>query len=323
MEETMKKLIAIVMLLGILMSIAVPVYAADGEKVNAMQNASIGIENILASQSKHTTENMWDGIRGYNGDVAVSYCDFKMKDSAADVLADDVVKYNIDLDEGKEDCIYYHVFEVIWDQVYTVDTFSIFLQTPTSTANIDGFDIWLSETGKDGSFKKVVSVTELYCGQKYEIYTEDGLDTVMYKTEFEPTKAQYMRFGLSQLRCQHEDALKQISADLKPNANPHYFRISEIEMMGTPVPGTGTTAVDTTTAEPVDTTTAAPVDTTTPAPVDTTTPKPIDTTTAAPVDTTTAKDPGSKGGCGGSLALVGLIPVMICGAAVVIRRKHN
>ena len=321
MEETMKKLIAIVMLLGILMSTAVSVYAADGEKVNAMLNAISGNENVLASLSKHTTANMWDGNRGYNGNVTASYCDFKLKDSAADILAEDVVKYNIDFAEGKEDSIYYHVFEVIWDQVYTVDTFSIFLQTATSTANIDGFDIWLSETGKDGSFKKVVSVTELYCGQKYEIYNEDGLDTVMYTTEFEPAKAQYMRFGLSQLRCRHEDALKLLSADLTPNANPHYFRISEIEMMGTPVPGTGTTAVDTTAAAPV--TTPAPVETTAPAPAETTKAAPAETTKAAPADTTTAKDPSSKGGCGGSLSLVWLIPVMICSAAVVVRRKHN
>ena len=130
-----------------------------------------------------------------------------------------------------------------------------------------------------------------------------------------------MRFGLSQLRCRHEDALKLLSADLTPNANPHYFRISEIEMMGTPVPGTGTTAVDTTAAAPV--TTPAPVETTAPAPAETTKAAPAETTKASPADTTTAKDPSSKGGCGGSLSLVWLIPVMICSAAVVIRRKHN
>lgn len=320
----MKKLVAIVMLIGILASFAVPAYAQEGEKVNAMLNASIGIEGILKTQSKHVVTNMWDGLRSYNGDVSATYCDFKWASSAADATAENVMKYNIYLEDGKEDSIYYHVFEVALDKLYTLDTFKIFLQTPTSSANIDGFDIWLSENGQEGSYKKVVSVTELFCGQKYETYVEDGMETVMYTAEFEATKAQYMMFGLTQLRCRHEDALKAISADMTPNANPHYFRISEIELWGTPVAGADTTPAETTPAvtTPAETTPAETTPAETTPKTEETTPAPGADTTTAAAPTTTAEEP-KKGGCGSSLAIAGVLPIMLCGAAVVIRRRRD
>ena len=322
----MKKLIAIVMLIGILASLVIPASAAEGEKVNAMLGASMGFEVPVKTQPKHVPANMWDGIRGYNGDVAGTYCDFKIASSAAEAVADDFTKYNIYFEDGKEGSIYYHVFEIALDKIYDLDSFNIFLQTPTSSANIDGFDVWLSESGNEGTYKKVVSVTELFCGQKFEKYTEDGLDTVMYSAEFEKTRAQYVIFGVTQLRCRHEDALKAISADMTPNANPHYFRISEIELWGTPVAGSETTApTETTPTETTPETTPATTtdNTTTPEP-EVTTPEPSkETTTPKADDSTTKADKPAKSGCGSSLAIVGLVPVMLCGAALIVRRRDD
>ncbi len=325
----MKKTVSVLILIGMIMLMFVPtVSAAEEARVNVMSSAIIGITQGIGSNSKYVPTIMWDGVNIYNGDVAGSYCDFKLSAGKSAIQDGTATKYNIYGDEGAEDSIYYATFEVILDGVYMVDSFKFYGGVFGGTANIDGFDIWVSETGEDKSYKKVVSVTELFCGNKYENHTAEGLETMLYSAEFDPTPAQYVVFGLSQTRCLHAEELAKV--DLTPNANPHYFRITELELYGV-----ATAAADTTTAAPVDTTTAAPVDTTTVA-EDVTTDAPADTTTAAPsedvpAETTTAapttqapatEKPKDEGGCGAVAISFAIVPVVaLAGIALVTKKR--
>lgn len=319
----MKKTVSVLILIGMIMLMFVPtVSAAEEARVNVMSSAIMGITQGIGSNSKYVPTIMWDGVNIYNGDVAGSYCDFKLSAGKTAINEGTATKYNIYGDEGAEDSIYYATFEVILDGVYMVDSFKFYGGVFGGTANIDGFDIWVSETGEDKSYKKVVSVTELFCGNKYENHTAEGLETMLYSAEFDPTPAQYVVFGLSQTRCLHAEELAKV--DLTPNANPHYFRITELELYGV-----ATEPKETTTAAP-ETTTAAPVveDTTTAAPVETTTATPVEDvpaeTTAAPTPTTqapTTEAPKAEGGCGSTIALAILPVIALTGVALVSKKR--
>lgn len=319
----MKKTVSLLILIGMVMLMFVPaVSAAEDTRVNAMSSAMIGITQGIGSNSKYVPDIMWDGINIYNGEVAGTYCDFKLSAGKSAIKDGTATKYNIYGDEGAEDSIYYATFEIILDTVYMVDSFKFYGGVFGGTANIDGFDIWVSETGEDKSYTKVVSVTELFCGNKYENYTADGLETMMYSADFDPIAAQYVVFGLSQTRCLHAEELAKVN--LEPNANPHYFRITELELYGV------ATQPKETTEAPADTT-VAPVDTTIEAPVDTTTAEPVETTTAAPVDTTTAapatqapvtEAPKADGGCG-SIVAFALLPVIAFAGVAVVSKKRK
>lgn len=315
----MKKMLAIVMVAVILSAMMVPVSAAD-EKINVMTNAAIGITWGLLSNSKYVPANMWDGNNVYNADAASSYCDFKFASSKTAPLAADYPKVDIYGNEGTPESVYYCTFEVELDAIYKVDTLVFYSALFGASANIDGFDIWLGVNGKD-DYKKVFSVNELVCGSKYEKHAVEGSsENAKFTAEFEATEAKYMVFGLTGYRCQHAEALALIG--LEPNANPHYFRIAELELMGY------ATEQPETTPAPVETTTPAPVETTTPAPVETTTvgveptpTEPVETTPApAPVETTPAPVE-DKGGCGSVVAL-GLIP-MLAVAFVAVKKRRD
>lgn len=313
----MKKLLAILMVAVVLCALAVPASAAD-EKINVLSNANIGITWGLKSTGKYVPDNMWDGNNVYNSDVSSSYCDFKFASGKSAAMAEDYAKVDIYGNEGTPESIYYCTFEVELNAVYLVDTLVIYTQTFGTAPNLDGFDIWLSVNGKD-DYKKVVSVSELVCGSKYEKHSVEGAgDTAKYIAEFDPTEAMYMVFGLTGYRCQHSEALALIG--LEPNANPHYFRISELELMGYATEQPETTPAETTTAAPVETTTPEPEETTTVGvdPVPETDPQPVETT-PAPVETTPAPVE-NKGGCGSVMA-IGLIPVIAVAFVAVKKRR--
>ena len=319
----MKKTVSLLILIGMVMLMFIPtVSAAEEARFNVMGNAMVGITQGLSSNSKYIPSIMWDGINVYNADIAGTYCDFKMTAGKTAIKEDTATKYSIYGDEGTEDSIYYATFEIVLDGVYMVDSFKFYGAVFGGTANIDGFDIWVSETGEDKSYTKVVSVTELLCGSKYENHIADGLETVMYSADFDPIPAQYVVFGLSQPRCLHAEELAKIG--LEPNANPHYFRITELELYGV-----ATEPKETTTAAP-ETTTAAPVveDTTTAEPVETTTATPVEDvpaeTTAAPTPTTqapTTEAPKAEGGCGSTIALAILPVIALTGVALVSKKR--
>ena len=311
----MKKTVSLIILIGMVMLMLVPsVSAADDTRVNVMSTAMVGITQGIGSNSKYIPSIMWDGVNVYNGDVSGTYCDFKMSAGRSAIQDGTATKYNIYGNEGAEDSIYYATFEVVLDGVYMVDSFKFFGGVFGGTANIDGFDIWVSETGDDKSYTKVVSVTELLCESKYENHTADGLETMMYSAEFDPIAAQYVVFGLSQTRCMHAEALAKL--DLTPNANPHYFRITELELYGV------ATAPKETTAATVDTT-AAPIETTTVA-ADITTDAPVDTTTAAPTtDAPVTEAPSTDGGCGSLAISFAILPVVAFAGAALVSKKRK
>ena len=320
----MKKTVSLIILIGMVMLMFVPaVSAAEEARVNVMENVMIGITQGLSSTNKYVPPIMWDGINVYNADVAGTYCDFKMTAGKTAVKEGTATKYSIYGDEGTEDSIYYATFELVLDNVYMVDSFKFYGGVFGGTANIDGFDIWVSETGEDKSYTKVVSVTELFCGNKYENHIADGLETVVYSADFDPIPAQYVVFGLSQPRCLHAEELAKVG--LEPNANPHYFRITELELYGVATEPKETTAApvveDTTTAAPVaqDTTTAAPVETTTAAPAEDV---PAETTAAEPVtQAPTTEAPKAEGGCGSTITFAILPVIMLTGIALVSKKR--
>lgn len=322
----MKRIIAVIMLIGILAVMLVNTSAAD-EKINVMTNAVKGTDSGLLSQGKHAPANMWDGITTYNGDISATFCDFKWAASKSDAMSETVTKYNINGETGKEDSIYFYTFEIILDKLYTVDTLRFYAQTYGSAASLDGFDLWLSETGLENSYKKVVSATELVCDQKYEKSVTDGVETACYSEEFDATKVQYIIFGLTQYRCQHTDKLTALG--IEANANPHYFRITEIELFGTAADGGAatTTAPVVTTEAPAVTeapTTEAPA---TEAPATeapaTEAPATEAPATAAPsTDAPVTDAPEEKGGCGSSVTMLGTA-VLLAGAVFVTARKKK
>ena len=142
----MKKLFSILTLLCVLLTAARPAAAAD--KTNVMVNAQgVPTKFGLASNGSYKPEYMWDGNIAYNKDDKTTYCDFKMSASTANIMIGAAERYNIMGETGKDDSAYLAVFHVELDKVYTVDSFRFYGQQEGSTAQIDGFDLWVSETG--------------------------------------------------------------------------------------------------------------------------------------------------------------------------------
>lgn len=309
----MKKVISALTVIFILFLVILPASAAM-EKVNVMSDATLVDYYGLISNSKFVPDHMWDGLRSYNADISATYCDFKFAASAADARSESVVRYNIYGQTDAADSDYLCVFTVALDKVYPVSQINFFGCLPSSSSNIDGFDIWVSETGAAGSWTKVFSEAEIYCGRKFETYNEDGLETVMISGDFNEISAGYILFGLSQPRCLHTDELAKY--EQTPNANTHYFRISEIEIIGL-AEVEETTEAPATTEKP---TTQAPATTENP-----TIEKPADTqgtdeTDTLPVAQTTAgKD---DKGCASSAA-AGFAAIFVAGGAIVVIKKES
>ena len=179
----------------------------------------------------HMVDTLFDGIitRGPSDPALQNFCDFSIRSDVWQNLIENGVRYN---NEGKEDpngkYLTYVDFSI--DSIYTVDALRIFLdEAPDGKATnllVDGFDILLRASESD-PWTTVYSVTELYCENKYKVYTEaeTGLQTCYIETEFEPTRAQYIRFALTQPRCE-----KAPNPYVYPTAASRYFRITEIEL---------------------------------------------------------------------------------------------
>jgi hypothetical protein len=309
----MKKLVAVLIIFSVLSSLFL-IASAEDVKINVMSSAVSGDAYGLLSTGKYVPGNMWDGIKTYNSNISATYCDFKFADNATAAMSDTVPKYNINGQTGMSDSIYLCTFKIVLDKVYSVSEFKFFGCDPAASSNIDGFDIWVSETGVEGSWTKVFSETEIYCGKKFTVSTEDGINTLCVSGDFNAAKVQYISFGLTQPRCQHTEELAKIG--LTPNANPHYFRITELEVYGML---SGVTTADAVTTAPTTTAVITTAPATTAAPVTTKTP----VTTQTPVtiviqaETTTPADNNQSKGCGSSIsALFGLISVFACAVTI-------
>lgn len=316
----MKKLVAALVIFCVLSSLVL-VASAEDIKINVMSSAVIGETYGLLSTGSYVPANMWDGIRTYNSSISATYCDFKFASNASAAMSEAVPKYNIYGQAGMSDSVYLCTFRVVLDKVYSISEFKFFGCDPAASSNIDGFDIWVSETGAEGSWTKVFSETEIFCGKKFTISTEDGINTVCVSGDFSTAKVQYISFGLTQPRCQHTEELAKVV--LTPNANPHYFRITELEIYGK-VSG-ATTAEEVTTAAPTTTSTTTTTPVTTVSPVTTKTPvtTSVPVTTATQPATTAPADSNQTGGCGSSISAVfGLISV-ITGAIIFTKKRER
>ncbi len=267
----MKRLMSLLMLAVVVLSIAtIPVSAAE-INVSGRKNVCPGAE-VCGScrptidrigQNKHTAEQVFDGIvtRGPYGSREQNYGDFSILSSVWADLMEKGTRYNGD---GKADPNgkYLTYIDFSLKKLHTVDALRIFLdEAPDGKATnllVDGFDILLKASESD-PWTTVYSVTELYCGNKYKVHTEEktGLQTCFVEAEFTPMKAQYIRFALTQPRCE-----KAPNPHIYPTDASRYFRITEIELYE----ATTNSAADTPKVPSTPAATVPPATTVTPAP---------------------------------------------------------
>lgn len=237
--------------LSLSLSLSTPIFAAS---TNVLAGAEVTDTFGLASTGKYVPEHLWDGINVYVAEDPNTFCDFKLAASKNDILDGSALLYNVMGEVGKEDSVYFCTFKMTLDKVYTLDRFRIYLQTFANPASLDGFDLLVSETGEAGSWTKVYSAADLVCKSKLQNSISGDVETAFLEDSFAAVKAKYVVFGLTQTRCQDMEALYAL--DMVPNANPHYFRITELELFE--AASEATTSPEVTTA-PADTT--APVTT--------------------------------------------------------------
>lgn len=182
-------------------------------------------------QGSHTIEHLFDGIitRGPKENAQQNFCDFSMSTEAWADMVENGTRYN-SRGEADPDGKYLTYVDFSLEKIYTVDALRVFLdEAPNGKANnllVDGFDI-LVRADEKSEWTTVYSVTELYCGNKYKVYTEKatGLQTCYIEAEFAPVRAQFIRFALTQPRCE-----KAPEPYVYPAAASRYFRITEIEL---------------------------------------------------------------------------------------------
>lgn len=182
-------------------------------------------------EGSHPVDHLFDGIitRESKDGGLQNFCDFSMLTDAWADMVENGTRYN---GEGEADPNgkYLTYVDFSFENIYTVDALRIFLDEASDgkacNLLVDGFDI-LVRADEDSEWTTVYSVTELYCGNKYKVYTEEktGLQTCYIEAEFTPVRAQYIRFALTQPRCE-----KAPNPYVYPSAASRYFRITEIEL---------------------------------------------------------------------------------------------
>ncbi|MBQ2767000.1 MAG: hypothetical protein IJF49_02865 [Clostridia bacterium] len=338
----MKRFLSIILALTFLLSLFVLPSAAAEDPANGRTNVALGAELAGGKNSGgywfkgvEGSNNIQEGGRthindGVHNDETL-YLRLQVSATVEEIVEDLAFLYDVHgeyADEGK----YYGILGYKFAEAATIDGFSIFLTQiidgkPVHDFTLDGADIYVSETGEDGSWKLVYSETNILCEKKYKVYTdEDGIQTAYISADFDPVKAQYYRLCVTLPSCVHDDV------EFEEEGNIAWFYITEVEFYEakagaattTAAPETTTAAPETTTAAP-ETTTAAP-DTTTAAP-DTTTAAP-DTTTAAPDTTTAAPDtttaaPTQTPDTADILPIACVALMMAAAACLFLRKKFN
>ncbi len=172
--------------------------------------------------------NQTDGKYVYDKDAKSTYTDFKMtfsKSECADYTSISPL-YNANgqlAADGKYLCGFWYEL----DEATFVDSFSVY--SSGVIYGVDGFDILLSTDGVN--WITAWSGEKLASGLKYE---KVDASTNKITASFEKTEAKFVMFALTAPRSRDAaavDAFNQkygVSASV--NANPHYFRIVEIEL---------------------------------------------------------------------------------------------
>lgn len=247
----MKKFLSIAVLLFMLAASVLPASAA--EPVSAALNA-----NVTLAFGLDTAYKSYNPAKVFDGNVTYfdgNFADFRLT-VGQDVINDGTApRYNIMGETDKDDSIYLAGFQAEMTEAATVGSIQYWdCGGDDRKYNIDGFDVWVSETGEAGSWTKVASTSKLHTGGKYTVDSSTGSEISTITVEFTPVKAKYIAFGLTEPRAEQPKYA-------------HYFRITELALYAaeeavTTAPET-TAAPETTTAAPV--TTAAPETTTAPA----------------------------------------------------------
>ncbi len=294
--------------------------AGDG-KVNAAIGATLLTEgDIAGSFTKHDWEIVFDEIKIYDADISLTYCDtmFAPSSSKASIIDGTYTNlYNHKGEVGMPDSKYLFFATFEMRTTYLIDSLAIYAQIfypDKGVANMnsfDGFDLWASMDGEE--YTLIHSATELVCGKKWTAGDEDP-NTAMYRADLEtPFEAKYFTLCISQPRCFNADFAA--ANELTAATNVQYFRLAELELLGTM---TGELPIETTEEETTKETpdeTTKDKETTTKAP-DTTTKTP-DADTKAPDTTEPAPD-----GCGSTVAPFSVAALLI-GTACVIKKKKD
>ena len=319
----MKKLLSIALLCTLLLSLVViPSAAAEKKNVMTIEDETWLLVDALPSGWNHVPERMFDGVIDHNPDDSASFCNCVTVGGPEIVFDGTVQRYDIDGIEA-DDGRYLQVFQFEFEEVHTVDSFKLYVDSstlPLVYCNVDGVEILLSETGAPDSWKTVFSGSKMLCGGQYK-----STDTTNYiEASFEPTKAQYVAIGVTEPRCLHEEELfARYPGVPQITTRPDYFGFVEFELYEyDPAAATTTVAPETTTTP--ETTTVAP-ETTTVAP-ETTTVAP-DTTTVAP-DTTTAPTattvaPTQTPDTADILPIACVALMLAAAACLALRKKFN
>ncbi len=190
--------------------------------LNLAKTESFGLSSIS------NPANQTDGKYVYDKDSKSTYTDFKMsfsKSQCADYTSiSQLYNANGQLSaDGKYLCGFYYEL----DETVNIDSFALY--NSGVTYDIDGFDILVSSDGEN--WRVVYSAEKLASGLKYE---KVDSATNVFRAEFEKAEAKYVMFALTAPRSRDAsglDAFNQkygVTAEI--NANPHYFRIVELEI---------------------------------------------------------------------------------------------
>lgn len=219
----MKKLVSFLTLALIVFlcaSMIIPVSAAD-EKVNLLAGAELAEIHGIKDHADYKPEHLFDNSTIYTGQKD-SYCDFSLACSKEPVVNGTAPRYNLFGETDKEDSLYLMSFQVRLATPAEAGSFQFFGLDNTNL-DLDGFDVWVSETGETGSYVKIFSGTHLWCDGKYDTIVTDNLTTTTITCTFDTMKVGYLAFGVTEPRCQHAE-----KGNVSPY--PHYMRITELAL---------------------------------------------------------------------------------------------
>ena len=221
----MKKTVSLIMLVALVLSLAIiPVSAASSstttlpstgkENVMDLDHVEVFNEFGIGSHADHIQEYLYDGNVYYVHGDSSTYCDTLISTGKAAILDGSATRYDANGNPDARETPYLCIFQYKLDKTYSVGGFSLFAQQGYVEPAYGavgcpcGFDILVSETGADDSWKVVYSGTELVCSDKYQYLLNEGTEelTAFITADFDAVNAQYIAFALTDSRCQHTDA---------------------------------------------------------------------------------------------------------------------
>ena len=246
-EITMKRLIASLLLISLLFSLClVPASAEDAAESTLPEGATWSEEAVDYSTDNAYVSNTVNIETTSNrpfsqyfdktidnafkeGATTMHYVDSRLTDNS--INTPDGQRYDLtgNLAAADETHKYLGYLDIDLHKVQYIDNIKVYLDALDMSANypgdgllINGFDLLVSETGKDGSWKTVYSETGIRDEDKYELRDNLGNNLngerakqAWIDVNFDITPARYVRFALTESR----DTTK-------------YFRITQFEVFG-------------------------------------------------------------------------------------------